>query len=198
MAARPRSTSESIQPKAAVGQASTLRYAINATMSATNKSPRMTRMPPYQMTINTVSPLMPCITGFTMPRILRHVHAFDLELFVQTDKLLGLKFLLRVGLDHVHAAQVFLHVAAQNRHLLLHFQRAFHNSAAKLARHDRSTTETAPERRKVMRTSIDSISATRIDVVKRRIDEIEHAGAEHHPHRGDVVDHPRHQIAGSL
>ena len=43
---------------------------MNATISATNKSPRMTRTPPYQMTISTVRPLMPCITGLTMPRIL--------------------------------------------------------------------------------------------------------------------------------
>ena len=68
MAARPRSTSEIIQPNAAMGHASTFRYRMNATRSATPVCSRRVSHPPYHSTTSTVKPCSATMMGLIMPR----------------------------------------------------------------------------------------------------------------------------------
>ncbi len=128
---------------------------------------------------------------------LRHLHALDFVVLVEPDELLRLEVFLRVRLDDVHAAQIFLDMAAQHRHLLLDLERAFEDPAAKCTRdvhQQRKRREGGQRHAHVHRQH----QSHRVDVVERRIGEVEDSRTEHHAHGGNVVDHPRHKIAGPL
>jgi cytochrome b involved in lipid metabolism len=128
---------------------------------------------------------------------LRHFQALFPKDLVQFHEFLSLVVFLRVGFYHMHAAQVLLNMAAENRHLMLYFEGAFEYSAAEFAHGENQEGERQQGGQSHARIDREHKRES-VDVVKRRVDEVEYAGAEHHAHGRDIVDDPRHQVAGAL
>ena len=125
------------------------------------------------------------------------VEAAHLVLVVHPGEAGGLGLRLHVRLDHVHAAQVLLHVGAHARHLPLHPQRRPPDAPAELLEHERQERQARAHRKRQLPVHGEH-EHRRVDQVEWRVHQVEEAGAQQHAHGVDVVDCPGHEVAGLL
>ena len=91
--------------------------------------------------------------------------------------------------------KALLHLGPDCAQFLLHAQAAFHQRLREPA--DRKEQDHERHQRDEREAPLHGEhEGQRIDVDERGVGEGQHTHPDHHPHRAQIVDHPRHQVAG--